>query len=192
MNKKISINEKEPKEGYLRVSRILSCLNDFSGIDTAVLENKKNIGTDLHKAIELDIEGLCWPMQANAQGYFNSYRKWLDVTGFVLDRGEIRLYDEELKITGCLDAIGGSPHAKNRTLIDFKTSASANLEYWLHQGMFYHHLAKINEIHLADRFLFVQLCEYGSTPRVHSFNVSEATWRQCLKYYYSYICDKNR
>ena len=42
------------REGYLRVSQILKPLSNFDGIEKDVLERKADIGTAVHKAIEME------------------------------------------------------------------------------------------------------------------------------------------
>lgn len=187
MEKKILLDSTDPLPGYVRVSSILQSLTNYAGIDEAVLDRKKNIGTILHSAIHAHSMGLCPLVKGDEVGYMDSFLRWQDLTRFDIVKCEIRLYDQKLKITGCIDAIVADPDTGKKFIVDFKTTAAANLPYWQHQGAFYHYLASLNSIEIGDEFRFLQLRKDGKLPRVHSFTMSEVLWRQCLKLYYSYM-----
>lgn len=181
---KISFSE-DIRANYIRVSSILKSLTNFVGVDEDILDAASERGTAVHKAIQMDAEGLYYPLPLDCRGYFRSYIKWKAVTQFQIDKSELRLYDDSLCITGCLDAIVSN--GASLYLVDWKNTASQNRDYWELQGMFYHHLAEINGIPLAKKIMFVQLCREGSAPKVFSYDANEVLWRQCLKYYYSYL-----
>lgn len=183
---RISFGE-DIRAGYIRVSNILKPLTSFIGVNQAVLEAAGDRGTAVHKAIQMDAEGLCYPLSLDCRGYFRSYIKWKAVTQFQIEKSELRLYDDKLHVTGCLDAIVSN--GASLYLVDWKNTASQNRDYWELQGMFYHHLATLNGIKLANKIMFVQLCSTGSAPKVFSFEASEILWRQCLKYYFLYLAD---
>jgi hypothetical protein len=189
MEKKEFIDPTEPLPGFVRVSSILKSLNNYDGIDEAVLNRKKNIGSVLHNAIHAHSLGYFPLLAPEEVGYMQSFLKWIDLTGFDFVKCEIRLYDQKLKITGCIDAIITDPDTGKNFIVDFKTTAAANLNYWQHQGAFYHYLASLNSIEVGDEFRFVQLRKDGKLPRVHSFTMSELLWRHCLKLYYSYMSE---
>ena len=130
------------RDGYLRVSQILKSLSNFDGIEKGVLERKADIGTAVHKAIEMNHLGLCPVLGGRVTGYFNSFLAWQQLTGFRLVESERRLYCEELKITGQADAVAQCPDSGQKFLIDFKTSATPVLDYWELQGAFYKYLLK--------------------------------------------------
>lgn len=172
------------KPGYIRISQILQQFNDFSAVPDEVLSAKCTLGSHVHAAIEALHEGLYVPLTEREQPYFESFEKWHAVTQFTPHKSEVRLYDDKLKITGCLDAI----YERNGKLIlvDYKTSASPS-ESWQYQGMFYWHLAKINGIDLEKRYLFLQFHPNGKPASTYSFDASERTWQTCLNLYYGYL-----
>lgn len=184
---KIAFNEDDIKSGYTRVSSILKPLTNFVGVDEDVLEAASARGTAVHKAIQMDAQDLCYPLPLECRGYFKSYLKWKAITQFQVEQSELRLYDDDLKITGCIDAIVGN--GESHFIVDWKNTAAQNREYWELQGMFYHHLATINGIPLHKKIMFVQLCPEGSAAKVFSFEANEVLWRQCLKYYFMYISE---
>ena len=184
---KISFNEDDIKADYIRVSSILKPLANFVGVDEDVLDAASLRGTAVHKAIQMDAQGLYYPLPLDCRGYFRSYVKWKAVTQFQIERSELRLYDDEFHITGCLDAIVSNGSALY--LVDWKNTASQNRDYWELQGMFYHRLAAVNGINLNKKIMFIQLCREGSAAKVFSFEANEVLWRQCLKYYFSYLGD---
>jgi hypothetical protein len=181
----ISFDDDDIRAGYTRVSSILKPLAQFVGVDEDVLKAASIRGTAIHKAIQLDAQGIPYPMPIGYRGYFKSYRKWCDVTQFRIERSELRLYDDDLHITGGLDAI--VTNGENRYLVDWKNTAAQNRDYWELQGMFYHYLAAQNGIKLHKKIMFIQLCPEGSPAKVFSFEASEVLWRQCLKYYFMHV-----
>lgn len=170
------------EDGYVRVTKILEPLSGLIGIDEDVLLEACKRGTEVHRAIQNDAKHLCYALAPAYRGYFRSYLKWKKVTQYKIILSEQRLYDHDLKITGCLDAIVKGTN--EMYLVDWKNTASQNRPYWEHQGMFYYHLAKLNGLEINKRIMYVQLCPEGSAPNVHSFEASEVLWRECLKYYY--------
>lgn len=175
------------RDGYLRVSQILKSLSNFDGIEKGVLERKADIGTAVHKAIEMNHLGLCPVLGGRVTGYFNSFLAWQQLTGFRLVESERRLYCEELKITGQADAVAQCPDSGQKFLIDFKTSATAVLDYWELQGAFYKYLLTVNGFEVGDEYLFLQLDRNGKLPKVHKFKTTQVIWNQCLKFYYAAI-----
>jgi hypothetical protein len=182
---KIEFEESDQiKPGYTRVSEILKPLADFSGVIESDLKRASDRGSEIHRAIAFDAEDLFYPLKAAYQPYFDSYLRWKAVTGYQIVESEVRLYDDELLITGKFDAIVQGVNSPKLFLVDWKNTYAQNREYWEHQGMFYHKLCEINGINLASRVMFVQLQSDGTVPKVHSFEVSETLWRQCLKLYW--------
>lgn len=186
---KISFNDDDIKTGYIRVSSILKPLNNFVGVDEAVLDAASARGTAVHKAIQLDADGLYYPLPLDSRGYFRSYLKWKAVTQYQIYKSEMRLYDDDLHVTGCIDAI--VTNGNFLYLVDWKNTAAQNRDYWELQGMFYHHLAAKNGIKLHSKIMFVQLCGEGSAPKVFSFEANEVLWRQCLKHYFVYLSENH-
>ncbi len=177
------------RENYVHVTTLLKPLAQFIGVDEDVLSYAQKRGTEIHKAIQMDAEDLAYPLNPEFAGYFKSYQKWLGLTEYAIEQSEMRLYDDKMRITGCIDAI--ATNGKKRFIVDWKNTASQNREYWELQGNFYYHLATINGLDVDNKISFVQLIKEGCNPKVFSFEASEVSWRQCLKYYTLYFSKKS-
>lgn len=174
------------KEGYIRVTEILSQWDFFGHIDPMVLERKRNIGTEVHMAIDADSNGVFMPINDSAQGYFNSYILWKESGKKKLICNEQRLYCDKLKITGAFDAIyqmGGDVP----TMIDYKCSSKENPVIWPLQGTFYHYLAVKKNILVGEDLLFVRLQKDGSVAKEYRYKYSADLLDVCMNAYYTYI-----
>lgn len=160
------------KEGYTRVSEILSPWNDFSMIDPDVLENKRVIGVNVHAAIEGEKSGIFVPLEDKEQGYFDSYDEWKKSLGneVVQEAAEQRFYCDSLMLTGCVDAVfswGGE-----KVIVDYKTSASVNKKNWLIQGALYLYLARQVYEGVSDKVIFVHLKKDGKIAKNREFDIT--------------------
>lgn len=104
------------------VTQVLDAYSDFSMIPPAVLERKRQIGTAVHAAIELDLKdeldyGFIDPVWA---GYFGGWLAFKEQSGFVVEAAEQRVFHKTLRYAGTLDLIGGLPKA-GAVLLDTKT-----------------------------------------------------------------------
>lgn len=107
------------------VTQILGQLTDLSMIPRDVLERKRQIGTWVHEAIELDLKndldegsiGDDW------RGYFNGWRKFQAESGFVRLDAEQQVYSVKYGYAGTLDLFGDLPKL-GRALIDTKCTAT--------------------------------------------------------------------
>lgn len=182
------------KPGYTRISEVLRPMHNFDHIPPEILENKRQIGEELHEAIYLYNE--CIPiasLREEVVPYFDSFLLWMKGTNAKIISNEKRLYDEGLKITGKYDSIVKMPYDDDLILVDWKTTASYNAdvsEVWAMQGTFYHHLVAMHEVPMiSNKILFVQLSPKGKAPRVREFQYSldlMAKCRMALKYYRFY------
>lgn len=181
---------------YLRVSEILSRLQDFSTIDPAILDNKKKIGTNVHKAILDDSEGSFPLLESEREAaYFGSYMMWKKKEHPKFKIQVPRLYCHELMITGEID---GLIEGQNKPiLVDWKCSANAHEEIWSMQAHFYWYLLQVNGIEVADRMLWINLRqrkwrdEDGSgqvvdryahlAPKVCEFQFNENVLSRCIE-----------
>jgi hypothetical protein len=167
------------KSGYTRISDILSQWDKFGHIDPAMLSNKAGIGIRVHEAIDAHHKGIYYPLQANEEGYFNSFLEWEKKVSFDIVKNEERYYCQSLMITGQVDLVAQFPGEAKPLLIDYKTSASSSREMWSLQAAFYHKLCEINGLDLSDRMIFLQLDKKGSQPTVHEYTYSDKLWRVC-------------
>jgi len=181
----MSNNEEIIKEGYTRVSSILSQWDRFGKIPRHILENKQQIGTLIHEAINAHSIGAFLPVDSSIDGYFQSFLEWQKLSKFNLIFPEQRFYCDKLKITGKIDAIAVSSQGE-LFLIDYKTSASKDARMWQLQGCFYHYLATINKLNLSKRFFFVQLFKDGSPGQAHEFFISNPIANVCKAALLSY------
>lgn len=106
------------------VTQVLEQLTDFSMVPRDVLERKRQIGTWVHKAIELDLAD---DLDENSigdewRGYFNGWRKFRAESGFVASSSEQLLYSEKHRYAGTSDLIGSLPKVET-ALVDAKCTA---------------------------------------------------------------------
>lgn len=168
------------KEGYTRVSAILSQWDRFGHIDQEIVARKADIGTEVHDAIKADYEGIYRPLSEKAEPYFESFLSWQKESKVVFSDVEQRLYDDALKITGAMDAIAVFPGSSERVLIDFKTSANEDKKFWPLQAGFYSMLARANQIDISNRVVFVKLSRDGSLPKVCEYIIDDQILLVCM------------
>jgi len=179
------------KEGYTRVSEILSQWDKFGHVNQEILSRKCAIGTQVHSAICNHLRGIPPVLDEEIEGYFNSYIRWmLSIKDLFPTSIEERIYDDKLMITGQLDLIGALSKEEGNVVIDWKTSISASKEFWSLQGAFYYMLAS-KKYDMAKRCIFVQLKKDGSLPKVHSYTIDEELLSVAMNAYscYRYLED---
>ena len=186
----------EIRPGYTRVTDILGQWNKdlvddsgnvvakvFSGsrtpIDINVLNNKANIGTNVHKAIEGHLEGLDMPLVGREAKYFESFKKWNAEVQCEFVENERRYYCDELMITGCIDALIRFSGSDELILMDFKTSASENPKIWPLQATMYHYLVTKSGRSISDRLLFLKLDGKGAKATVFEYTFTPQLLKVC-------------
>lgn len=107
------------------VTQILGQLTDLSMIPRDVLERKRQIGTWVHEAIELDLAGDLDESSIGDDwsGYFKGWRKFQAESGFVMLENEQKVYSPKYRYAGTLDLFGDLPKL-GRSLIDTKCTAT--------------------------------------------------------------------
>jgi hypothetical protein len=169
------------KKNYVRVSTILSGLQEFDHIDPIVLAAKATIGTNVHEAIEDNFNNKIKMLSPRETHYFNSFLKWKGVMNPNIILQENRYYDDDKMFTGKVDAVIKLPYEKIPILVDWKTSATENAMIWSYQAHFYHHLLVKNGVSfIADRVLFVKLDSKGNNPKVCVYKIDPSTTAYCL------------
>ena len=184
------------KEGYTRVTEVLSMwttvfIEDgevigkaFAGsgfkIDIDVLENKAGIGTNVHTAIEAHLDGFSVPLNEREQFYFDSFRKWYDKSGCEVVEKEERYYDDELMITGKIDALVRFSNNDELILLDFKTSSQESPKMWPLQAVMYYYLLKKNGKVVSDRLLFLKLDRYGKDAKLFEYKFTPELFQICV------------
>jgi hypothetical protein len=142
---------------YIRVSEILARLQDFSHVDVDVLTAKQKLGCQVHHAITEDAQGMFPLLETpRAASYFSSYLLWKRDVKPLYKMQETRLYDDELRITGQIDALIGMGNGSCR-LVDWKCSANISEEIWMMQAHFYWYLLRQNKIDVSTNFEWVNL-----------------------------------
>lgn len=185
----------EIKIGYTRISDILSRLKDRSEINQMVLKDKADIGTEVHSNIHMDwigvpasfamfavrrpFDGHMIREELRGEGYFNSYLTWKDGRDLPYKIMEERFYDDELMITGQVDALIQTESGLQ--LIDFKCSYAPELEIWPMQAHFYYYLLMRNGIDVVPNFVFMQLKKDGSKPRLFEFQLDKNILSRCIE-----------
>lgn len=180
---------------HIRVSEILAQFRDFSNINPQVLNTKCNIGTEVHHNIHMHTKGLflVWDMHPHhdfvtsevnqwserGQGYFDSYLKYEAKYKPKYDLMEKRFYDDNLMLTGQLDALmitDGLP-----TIVDFKCSYNVDEEIWGMQAHYYKHLLEHNGIMVGDKMLWLQLKKDGKMPKIVEINYDANVMSRCIQ-----------
>lgn len=115
------------------VTQLLRPMQNFDGIDPAVLEAKRELGTFVHKACELDDEDDLDEdsLDPVILGYVQGWRKFKRETGALVLQSERQLCNRALGFAGTLDRVAELHHlnAPSRWLLDIKTSAE--IDAWV-------------------------------------------------------------
>ena len=157
------------KEGFTRVSKILSPYTGYGSIPAHILDAKAEIGTQVHKRIEGYLKGIDIENENPlVETYFKSAKSWLDSVIFEPILIEERLYCDKYKITGEPDLLIKS--VGKICLIDWKTSIKENIT-WQAQGSAYSYLAEINGYGDINQIAFIQLDKNGEWPRIYQYKV---------------------
>ena len=172
----------EIKEGYTRVSEIIAQWGGYEGVPKDILERKAQIGSYVHAAIEMHINIDCaFPMDPEADAYYQSYLKWRESTHLVSIESERRYYSDAMKITGQVDALAILQGSTDRVLIDWKTSYHEMKCNWQLQGAFYWMLAFDNGVtNLSHDMMFVKLNKNGDLPDVYTYKFDMDLKQACM------------
>lgn len=131
---------------YVRVSEVIGKQTErqMRSIPIEALANASLRGTAIHQYCTAHLKNLFIPQyEAEYENYLEEFIRWCDENVEHLLFSEIRLYDDELKISGQFDAIVRLKGSKKTALIDIKTSATSSLS-WPVQLAAYKHLCELN------------------------------------------------
>lgn len=167
-------------KSYVRVSEVLKPFNDFSGIDPIVLNNKANLGTRVHQAINDEINGEFPIITPDIFGYIQSFHKWRELIEPTFLESEMRYYDSAKMLTGCIDTLIQLKGEEKAILVDFKTSAQESPTVWPMQAHLYQYLLSTANKIIAPRFLFLKLAKDGDFPKVCQYRFDLNILRKCL------------
>lgn len=162
---------------YARVSSVISKEGQFDHISPDVLANKCRIGSEVHDAIEADIEDSFPVLTADCLGYYKSYLAWKEQINPQFLLSEERFFCDKLMITGKIDVI--AKIGQENVLLDFKTSAEESPS-WVLQGHLYHYLLTESEYHISKRILFLKLDKKGKEAKVFEYMFKKNTLNLCF------------
>lgn len=116
---------------------------------------------------------------------------WKEKEDIKVFSSEERLYDHDLKLTGCVDLV--MERAGKLWVVDFKTSYKENKEVWPLQAHFYWHLASITyNKPMGDEIIFLRLNKEGKKPKVHSYAFEQRVMDLCFAYRDVYLWRKEK
>ena len=167
-------------KSYARVSEILAQFCDFGNINPDVLKKKADIGTITHEAIAEVIRKEFPTVQGRPQRYLTSFLRWNNHMKPTYLLNEERFFDDELMLTGAIDALATFPGEELPILLDWKTAASESPITWPMQAHLYYRLCNLSGYHIQPRFLFVRLSDKMEMPTVHVYHYQENIMNRCL------------
>ncbi len=120
------------------VTRVLGDLRDWSAIPRDALERKREIGTAVHLAIELDLlDDLDRvSLDSAVEGYFDAWRRFRREKRFECYLSECRVASKKFRYAGTLDLVG-EMNGKD-VLIDAKVSAEPHPATTLQTAAYLH------------------------------------------------------
>lgn len=186
------------RSDYLRVTE---CLKPFSGIEfvpAKYLEPAANFGTQCHYHIQNLLSGFETPIEDDRiEPVLNSFaRFWQDSLHAFADSKiiiEKRLYDDENKITGCIDCVIVTD--EKTYVFDWKTSKAMHKETWRLQSAGYRYLLEVNGFTNVTNPVFVQLMRDGKEPKLFSSETYDEDLERffnCLDLFRFFRMDKTR
>jgi len=178
-------------------TRVTSILKPFSGVEfvpLCYLEPAADRGTRAHLSIEADILGLGHSNDEDIQGYIKSYEKIkndLNLQQCVGFRTELRMFDDDLMITGQADLI--CEFDNNVILYDWKTS-SRKQKSWNLQLAAYQMMATSLYEGKEITAIAVHLKKDGKKPSLirTKFDESIIMFLKCLEIYKYFEMNKTR
>lgn len=177
----------EIKKDYIRVTDMIKPWMNWGTIPQEIIDAKAEIGTNVHEAINMSILGLPLPVMTDReQKYFDSYLKWEESEEPEFLCTEQRYYDDDLMVTGQIDAVVKLPGRSQGRVLDFKTSSKASPLHWHIQIAWYHWLAFKNGLKTDDTACMLQLKDNGSPAKAHNFIIDSKTMEICFSLHQSY------
>jgi len=171
--------------GHPSVTQILK---PFINTDYFTEEHSER-GTLVHSACNAHINGAYVPpLHPDHQPYFDSFRRWADVSIDTVMLSEERLTDEVLGFTGKPDAVIVMKGDRGFTLADWKTSQAAYKWHATQTAAYSHLCVQFKEIVVVHRRITVRLKNDGSGCIVDEYHGTQ-DWNvfksalNCYKYF---------
>lgn len=163
------------REGYTRVTDILSPFAGYSKVDPEIMKKAGHRGDIIHKVCDAMVKKVgVLPYPVLYQPYIESFKIWAE--GKVIKPNPGRLYYDPLMLTGEIDAL--IPNGDGWTLIDFKTSSKEG-QTWYLQGSAYAHMLRA-EGYTIHEIQFVHLSKTGKAPKIYTY---QENWDKFLTCY---------
>lgn len=170
------------RDGYLRVSQILSPFSGLGNISKEVLDNAAERGTRVHAACDAIVEGSDFDDYEDTDvGYINSFKTWAKDKSFLKKPG--RLYCDQLKITGEIDLLYEGPNGI--VLVDLKTPARPS-KTWPMQGTAYVYLLIKGGFNISE-IEFVRLKKDGKPPTSYIYEEDLEGFMECYNIYHRFF-----
>lgn len=177
------------KEGYLRVTQVLSIFSGLHKVDPEILAKAAERGTQVHKIIEaLECNLGVDDIPLHLKPYIDSYEEWSFDKEFISKPD--RFYCDELKITGDLDAV--YKKGKDLVLVDYKTPEKES-RTWKMQATAYAYLARKSGYDIS-KVEFVKLSKTGKEPKVFVYEEDFPLFLkmlECYRYFFKDTDEKN-
>jgi hypothetical protein len=164
------VNEKNTRENYIRVTKVLYPFTGLDKIDAALVAHAAERGTKVHKICEGIMKGLGeLGVDDETRPYVESFKKWWE-KGHEILMMEKRFWDDEHQITGQVDLILRTPDGL--AIVDLKTSNKPS-DTWAAQGAAYAYLAKKSG-HDIQKIYFLHLLKSGKEAKIYEYPIDDS------------------
>lgn len=165
---------------YYRVSEILQDHFDAYKYAPEIKKNEKaKVGTNVHNAILNMMYGNIVMVLDREKPYIASYLKWYHHMKPIVKHPEMRLYCDDLCITGQIDCLVTIRGEKLPILLDYKC-VSAKMKSWKYQAHFYQYLLRKNNYSTGNRMIFLALNAKGKDPIARCYDFDPNTEAYCI------------
>lgn len=166
---------------YSRVSSILGYFYPYkSSVPKKKIEHKRIIGSSIHLAIEKIVTDDLPEITKHDRPYFRSFLQWQEAIQPIFSHCEQRIFDEDLKITGRIDALVIISGERLPILLDFKC-IDIEMESWKYQAHFYKLLLNRAGFSTGNRMLFLGLSGKGKIAKGYNYDYNPRIEARCIQ-----------